>query len=499
MEARGRKHNCKVCKRPYFDLGKKVHSCPRCKPSDKRKVSTVKATNQKKSEKPKDISTEIELFEIVDPSLGKANSVSSGALKIEFPALKPGWYAVISSEIKDKKVTDKNAVIYLREAPLIGLEKHLSSITFKGVGAVTAKTIISQNKENALTALQNSIQLIEKELGIKKDVAQSLKEGWDASPTKNIFTILMHELGLMQMQVKEIENKYGADIIASLNQNPFSLVKALPRFSFQDVDRVCRRLEIEVTEEQRILAATDYYLGDAERRLRHTCLPELNAHQRVGELLLIEANRVSDALKKNKDAFVYSNRRDKTVISTAASASRDNKITQEMKSIINKHKPISKGMIFDGDNIETSEGIELSEEQINAINNVVNAPIAVITGGPGSGKTTMVQGLVSALKTLKADARLCAPTGKAAKRISETPGLAELGPSTIHMFLAKERGTNKLSEFDVMIVDEASMIDVELMLDLLEAIPKGTSIIFIGDVDQLPPVGPGQPFKDLIE
>ena len=161
------------------------------------------------------------------------------------------------------------------------------------------------------------------------------------------------------------------------------------------------------------------------------------AHQRVGELLLIDANRVSDALEKNKDAFVYSNRRNKTVISTAASASRDNKITQELKSIIDKHKPISKGMIFDGDNIETSEGIQLSEEQINAINNVLNAPIAVITGGPGSGKTTMVQGLVSALKTLKADARLT-PTGRAAKRI-ETPGLAELGPSTIHMFLAKAR------------------------------------------------------------
>ena len=105
-------------------------------------------------------------------------------------------------------------------------------------------------------------------------------------------------LGLCK--IKEIENTLGADIIASLNQNPFSLVKTLPRCSFQDVDRICRRLHIKLTEEQRIVAATDYYLGSFERRLRHTCLPELNAHQRVSELLSIDVNKVSAALEKTK-------------------------------------------------------------------------------------------------------------------------------------------------------------------------------------------------------
>ena len=114
-------------------------------------------------------------------------------------------------------------------------------------------------------------------------------------------------------------------------------------------------------------------------------------------------------------------------------------------------------------------------------------------------ETTMVQGLVSALKALKADVRLCAPTGRAAKRISETPGLARLRPSTIHMFLAKEQAKKSPSEFNVMIVDEASMIDIDLMLELLRSIPDGASLVLIGDVDQLPPVGSGQPFKDIIE
>ena len=101
------------------------------------------------------------------------------------------------------------------------------------------------------------------------------------------------------------------------------------------------------------------------------------------------------------------------------------KICRQFSEIIKKHKAIAPGQVFDARNIETSEGISLSEEQIGAINSVLNAPVSAITGGPGSGKTTLVQGLVSALKTLKADLRLCAPTGRAPKRIAETPGLAE--------------------------------------------------------------------------
>ena len=201
----------------------------------------------------------------------------------------------------------------------------------------------------------------------------------------------------------------------------------------------------------------------------------------------------------NKEDFIYAERKNKKVISTKVSFERDSKICRQFSEIIKKHKAIAPGQVFDGRNIETSEGISLSEEQIGAINSVLNAPVSVITGGPGSGKTTLVQGLVSALKTLKADLRLCAPTGRAAKRIAETPGLAEFFPSTIHKFITKQLASKSDNDFEVMIVDEASMIDADLMLELLETVPDGASLIFIGDVDQLPPVGPGQPFKDIIE
>jgi len=482
-----------VCKKPYFDLGKKVHKCPKCKP---KAQSNDKS---KKTNKSEETSLLMELFEVTDASSGKGYSVSSGILKLSFSTIRTGWHAVIGSEIKNKEIKNKDALIYFNEPPLRGLEAFLSSVKFKGVGAVTSRGLITDHNVGVLRALSGSSEFIETELNIKDDLAKSLNHGWSAAPEENIFMIVMNELMLLEMHIREIKKVLGAEIIAALNNNPFSLVKALPRFNFHDVDRICNRLHIELTKEQRIVAATDYYLGDAENKLRHTCIPEDNTHQRVGELLQVSANEIHDALVSNKKAFIYKERKNRTVISTIESYRRDEKIAKEIKSIIDKHKPITDRLVFDGNNIETSDGITLSDEQINAINNVVKAPVSVITGGPGSGKTTMVQGLVSALKMLNIEARLCAPTGRAAKRISETPGLNELGPSTIHMFLAKERAAKNTSEFDVMIIDEASMIDVDLMVDLLEAIPDGASLIFIGDVDQLPPVGPGQPFKDLIE
>jgi len=493
MSNKGKRHICKICRRPYFDLGKKIHKCPKCKP---RAQSNDKP---KKTDKPEDTSLLMELFEVTDASSGKGFSVSSGVLKLSFPTIRTGWYAVIGSEIKDKEIKNKDALIYFNEPPLKGLETYLSSVKFKGIGAVKSRGLIADHNVGALKALGGSPEFIETELDIKADLAKSLHGGWSLTPEENIFMVVINELGLLEMQIREITKTLGADVIAALNNNPFSLVKVLPRFNFQDVDRVCHRLQIKLTEEQRIVAATDYYLGDAENKLRHTCVPEDNTHQRVGELLQVSANKVHEALTSNKEAFTYKERKNRTVISTIESSRRDEKIAKEIKSIIDKHNPIADGLVFNSKNLETSDGIILSDEQIEAINNVVKSPVSVITGGPGSGKTTMVQGLVSALKTLNADARLCAPTGRAAKRISETPGLAELGPSTIHMFLARERAAKKTSEFDVMIIDEASMIDVDLMVELLEAIPEGTGLIFIGDVDQLPPVGPGQPFKDLIE
>lgn len=497
----GNKHICKKCKLPYYDLGKEKHSCPSCFKTSKSnfKTKSNKQKKKKENEALEDISCHLELIRVFKSGANEGNAISVGQIELPDENLKQGWYVAPVSEIKKKKITSKNALLFLGEFPSRGMQIYLSSSRFTGIGSVTAEKIISEHSENLFKFLKEKPNEIETQLGVSKDHSKALSEGWNKEPKENTFMIFMNELEFLETQIREIASKIGAEVITLINRNPFSLVKILPRFNFHDVERLCKRLSIAITEEQRILAGTEFYLGDVENRLRHTCMPVENTLQRVSELRSINKEAISKTLEQNKKEFIYKERRGKEVVASSNSAKRDFKIANEMKQLIDEHKPLSKGMVFDGRNIETSEGITLSDEQIDAINAAVKSPISVITGGPGSGKTTLVQGLVSALKTLNADARLSAPTGRAAKRISETPGLSDLGPSTIHMFLAKERASKSSSEFDVMIVDEASMIDVELMVELLEAIPAGASIIFIGDVDQLPPVGPGQPFKDLIE
>ena len=169
----------------------------------------------------------------------------------------------------------------------------------------------------------------------------------------------------------------------------------------------------------------------------------------LAELLQMAIEEVAETLDRLDDAFVYSNRKSRRLISTHRSNLRDGKIVREIKSIKAEAKSRRKRLKFTEKEIETSEGINLSEEQLDAINTVVNSPVSIITGGPGAGKTTMVQGLVSALKSLGLEIRISAPTGRAAKRIGETPGLSELNPSTIHMFLrrmvADKKNLNSIS------------------------------------------------------
>lgn len=496
--SKGRKHRCGACGSFFYDLGDPTRSCPQCngvKPATKKKTASKL---QKPSDAP-EITTGVEFLNVASVGDNSASGISRNNIDISFPTIREGWHATVESQIKDGSLSQPNGVLYLADFPQKGFSQFLASGKFKGIGHITAQNIVKQHGPDLLFALVSGKALTAKPFAFSKKDAAALRDGWQKETDQNLLAILLAELGLSEIQSRAAIKQLGADIITNLNVNPFSLIKSIPRLSFQDVERICGRVHIVLTKEQRIIAGTEYYLNDAEQKLRHTCVPDNNTHQRVSELLSLSIDEVAAALQSDENSFVYSERKSRTVISTHRSSLRDKKIIKDLKAIKAAHSTSGKYLTFTEKDIQTSKGIRLSKEQLAAINVVVNAPIAVITGGPGSGKTTMVQGLVSALIGLNSEIKICAPTGRAAKRIGETPGLAELEPSTIHMFLAKRRAAKKDDNFDVMIVDEASMIDVDLMMELLEAIPEGASLVFIGDVDQLPPVGPGQPFKDIIE
>ena len=433
-----------------------------------------------------------------DSFSGKEARGSSGE-KITLPTScsSSGFYLTSRNAIKKGVIKNRNELVFLGRAPLKGLERYLAGRKFKGVGEVGALSFVKEFKEESFEILAQKESAKPNLPPKTKKFIKALRESWITNEETNIYNVFLLELGFADHQIISISECFGDKIIKTLNTQPFSLIQKIKRLSFLDLEKIFKRLSISISEQQRILAATDYLLEKIENDRKHTCVPTEIIFQQVAELLAVDINTVEKVLEDNSSLFFVGTRREKAIISTLDAAEREENLIKELNRISKASKSGVNRKNFDAKDIRTSDDVELSDEQIDAINMALQTPISIITGGPGAGKTTLVQGLVSITKQLQLRTRLCAPTGKAAKRLAENPLMRALKPSTIHLHLAQN--TSKKDEFDFMIVDEASMIDVDLLLELLLMIPDGASIVLIGDKDQLPPVASGQPFKDLIE
>ena len=382
-------------------------------------------------------------------------------------------------------------------APLKGLKLFLSDWFFKGIGEVLADKIVDEGNMNTLRALNDTAQNIGERFHINKDQSESLNSGWKKNKEIANYEILLNELGFTNAQKKKIKEDFGLSIIKILKINPMSLLGSIPYLLFEDLEKICERLNFKISDEQKIFAATEHALKKMESSNGHTCYLLERIINDVVHLTKFEENVILETIKNDRTKFRFSERNNKEIIQSNASFERDQKIVQEIKRIENKFIRGKDKKTFIKSDLKSQKNIDLSDEQVNAVNIAINNPISIITGGPGAGKTTMVKGLVSAVTSLKLKLKLTAPTGKAATRIA-TEGLKKYKPSTIHSYLGIfDEKTDE--NFDIMIVDESSMIDIDLMQSLLTSIPDKSSIVFIGDADQLPPVGPGQVFKDFIK
>ena len=239
-------------------------------------------------------------------------------------------------------------------------------------------------------------------------------------------------------------------------------------------------------------------LEKEESSFGHTALPE----KRLLKLLMPSGEiEERDFLADLDNNSLFKKRSDDdgwNFYSSQKSFTLERQISEQISRLINTFSQNSSSDKLTKSDMRLGRGVNPSDEQIAAVNNVISNAVTVITGGPGTGKTTMVLGLVRALKSLGLSITLCAPTGKAAKRLGEATGLQKFNPSTVHMHLMKvSQGLAK--KYDVMIVDEASMLDVSLLHSLISNIPDGARLVLIGDKNQLPPVASGQPFKDIIQ
>ena len=384
--------------------------------------------------------------------------------------------------------------IILKEEPIEGLKKYLSNKNFQGIGPKNADTIAQNIGMIVIKYLhERNVNILEEKTS--KKLSEALLGGWDLDYENSGFEILFSQIGFSYTQKKFVKEEFGNKFFAEIHKDPYMLLQRIPRLSFDKIESIISIFGIEVSLDQKIVAATRHALMQSEAERGNTCGPLERVLLRTQEITKNDIETIQTAINSHEHLFNNFKVQDKNFLETIEACERDNDIAQQICLIKDNFKPI-KGKQFSANKNATNP---LSEEQVQAIQNSLEAGVSIITGGPGTGKTRIIEGLAQVLVNgFRKTIRICAPTGRAAKRIAENQALKKFQPSTIHMLKAMIDSSAKDIEFDTLIVDESSMIDINLFNDLVKMLPLGSQLILIGDVDQLPPVGAGQPFLDLI-
>ena len=384
--------------------------------------------------------------------------------------------------------------IILKEEPIEGLKKYLSNKNFQGIGPKNADTIAQNIGMTVIKYLhERNVNILEEKTS--KKLSEALLGGWDLDYENSGFEILFSQIGFSYTQKKFVKEEFGNKFFAEIHKDPYMLLQKIPRLSFDKIESIISIFGIEVSLDQKIVAATRHALMQSEAERGNTCGPLERVLLRTQEITKNDIETIQTAINSHEHLFNNFKVQDKNFLETIEACERDNDIAQQICLIKDNFKPI-KGKQFSANKNATNP---LSEEQVQAIQNSLEAGVSIITGGPGTGKTRIIEGLAQVLVNgFRKTIRICAPTGRAAKRIAENQALKKFQPSTIHMLKAMIDSSAKDIEFDTSIVDESSMIDINLFNDLVKMLPLGSQLILIGDVDQLPPVGAGQPFLDLI-
>jgi len=386
------------------------------------------------------------------------------------------------------------AQIILKEEPIEGLKKYLSNKNFQGIGPKNADTIAQNIGMKVIKYLhKRHLNILEEKTS--KKLSEALLGGWDLDYENSGFEILFSQIGFSYTQKKFVKEEFENKFFAEIHKDPYMLLQRIPRLSFDKIESIISIFGIEVSLDQKIVAATRHALMQSEAERGNTCGPLERVLLRTQEITKNDIETIQTAINSHEHLFNNFKVQDKNFLETIEACERDNDIAQQICLIKDNFKPI-KGKQFSANKNASNP---LSEEQVSAIQNSLEAGVSIITGGPGTGKTRIIEGLAQVLVNgFRKTIRICAPTGRAAKRIAENQALKKFQPSTIHMLKAMIDSSAKDIEFDTLIVDESSMIDINLFSDLVKMLPLGSQLILIGDVDQLPPVGAGQPFLDLI-
>lgn len=392
---------------------------------------------------------------------------------------------------------------------LAGIEAFLSSGILKGIGPKKAKAIVSKFGEKTFEIIESQPERLKSISGIGEkrgnDIVAALKSHRAFANT----TVFLQQYGVTTDFALKLYKVYGENTIEAIKGDPYKLVEDIFGVGFKKVDQIAEKMGVPKEDESRIKSGIKFvlsrYASDGQ-----AFLPRSELRERTGEILDISMEIVDDSIVNLafEGGIQVDVIEDVEVVYLPTYYEAEKSVCKRLVSLVEADiKPIS----IDINNLiavtENELGIEFSDEQKNGIRTVINKGVSVITGGPGTGKTTIINGLLTILEHGNIKTAICAPTGRAAKRITETTGREA---STIHRLLEyyfseadgfMRFGKTEMDklDYDAIVVDEASMIDISLMDGLLRAIKGGTRLIIVGDADQLPSVGVGNVLRDIID
>ena len=387
------------------------------------------------------------------------------------------------------------------------IEKYLSTGIIRGIGPVTAKKIVKAFGKDTLDILDNHIERLKEVEGIGEKKFNIIYESYIETKDLKDIMIFFQKHGMTVNQCLKIYKKFGADSINKVSTNPYILNDEISGIGFLTADKIAKEFGVEDTSSFRIQSGIRYVLNNFSA-MGNTYMPK--------DKLINEAQRVLSVDKELIEANIYN-----SVLEGKIKVEKINDVeavyalpyyfcelgvTNKIITLsIENFQTINSDISFEISSFEKKNNIEFADSQKEAILGAFENGIEIITGGPGTGKTTIIKCIIEIYENNGMKVLLAAPTGRAAKRMTESTGreaktihrLLEMGVSDDeNSFFGK--GEGEPLEGDVIIIDEASMIDIMLMNSLLKAIKLGTRVIIVGDVDQLPSVGPGNVLRDLI-
>ncbi|WP_426954559.1 SF1B family DNA helicase RecD2 [Muricoccus radiodurans] len=417
------------------------------------------------------------------------------------------WVQLSGTWVNDRSHGLQFRAGFLKASPpttLDGIERYLGSGMIRGIGPVYAKKLVRAFGEAVFDLIEAEPRRLREVTGIGPKRAARIVAGWAEQKVIREIMLFLHAHGVGTSRAVRIYKTYGAEAVQVITENPYRLARDIRGIGFRTADLVAQKLGIEPTAMIRVRAGISFALAEATGE-GHCGLPVAELTAQTAALIEVPAALIETALELElaEGEVVADTLEGERCVFLAGLYRAEQAIAERLRALNQGRPPWPE---IDAERaipwVEGKTGLVLAPSQREALSLAVRSKVLVITGGPGVGKTTLVNSVLKVLRAKGVEVALCAPTGRAAKRLSDSAGLEA---RTVHRLLETDPKTGGFKrteerplECQLLVVDETSMVDVPLMRALLRALPDEAALLLVGDVDQLPSVGPGQVLADII-